>query len=103
MTEIHAPHDEHASKQYIELAQQYAELRWCLDDPSLIEENCRQAMSTATSLPSPKILIDEFAEEFELDDPFSLWGIGDENRRTAVKTLEASILAIYPAAKRPRP
>jgi len=92
-----------SSSRYIELATQYAQLRWCWDDASHIQEICEQELSQG-SPESPRSLIDGHADDFGLEDPFSTWGSASAAQRERCRALEDQIDALFPKlASSPKP
>lgn len=85
------------AEKYIEFATKYAEVRWGWDDETMIRTYCETELKVEKPV-SPKIVIDELADEFGFDDPFAPYGLGTPARKTQCDLIEAQIKNEFPAA-----
>jgi hypothetical protein len=88
---------------YIDFATQYAKLRWCWDDETMIKEFCVIELGNAKP-DSPKKVIDELAYDYGFEDPFEPWGIANQKQKDQCKAVEVQISELFPSAPRsPKP
>lgn len=85
----------------LQLAKDYAETRWMLDDPSLIEE-------VMTGISPGDIIeeIDRLAEKNDLDDPFSGWMLSSEDveaRKAKIQGIQRKLNDLAAAGKAAAP